>query len=173
MQESLAETRLLFVDLLQRLGGTGPDGKVRGFSPFKDERRLQQVNSSLRNAAVVLGMFGCITLIGFIVSYTVRVNVFLMWDAIAYRYIVINILLLTTAIGCSVLLNHRKHDYSLGAAVVLCLLGLVVQMLFGFELKVFLGVASLYLAGVLGMVAALGNTPADAPVADTTEASDK
>lgn len=122
---------------------------------------------------MVLGLFGCITLIGFIVSYTVRVNVFLMWDAIAYRYIVINILLLATAVGCSVLLNHRNNDYSLMAAVVLCLLGLVVQMLFGFELKVFLGVASLYLAGVLGLLAALGNTPQDTPVADITEASDK
>ncbi|MBV6289362.1 hypothetical protein [Pseudomonas aegrilactucae] len=134
---------------------------------------MQQVNSSLKNAAVVFGLLGCITLIGFIVRYTSKVNVFLIWDAIAYRYIVINVLLVATAIACSVLLNHRNNDYAVGAAVVLCLLGLLVQWLFGFEMSVFLGVASLYLAGVLGMLAALGNLPADAPVASDVEASDK
>ncbi|NER60768.1 hypothetical protein G3435_13815 [Pseudomonas sp. MAFF212428] len=121
----------------------------------------------------MFGLLGCITLLGFIVRYTSKVNVFLIWDAIAYRYIVINVLLVATAIACSVLLNHRNNDYAVRAAVVLCLLGLLVQWLFGFEMSVFLGVASLYLAGVLGMLAALGNLPADAPVASDVEASDK
>ncbi|MBF4207043.1 hypothetical protein EI533_04790 [Pseudomonas donghuensis] len=118
---------------------------------------MSQNTSNWKGTALAFGLIGCITLIGYIIDYTTKVNVFLIWDNKAFSYIAICLSLVALSVLGTVLLNHKNADTNVfGSLLVLAMAG-ISQLIFGFEASVFLCLAGLYVAGAIGLAIGFGN----------------
>ncbi|MEN5198650.1 hypothetical protein ABE525_05445 [Pseudomonas wadenswilerensis] len=123
--------------------------------------------SNWKGTALAFGLIGCITLIGYIIDYTSKINVFLIWDFKAYSYIAICFSLVALALLGTFLLNHHNIDTNVFGGLLVLVIAGISQMIFGVEPSVILCLAGLYLGGAIGLAIGFGNKRAmDAAEAD-------
>jgi len=103
----------------------------------------------MKNTALVFAVIGCLSLLTFLLVYTSSVNIFLIWDAKAYRYLATCAGLMIAAIVGTALLAAGKPTASRLAIGVLLLTALITQFLFGFDLYTVMAVGLLYVAALI------------------------
>lgn len=103
----------------------------------------------MKNTASVFAVIGCLSLLTFLLIYTSSVNIFLIWDAKAYRYLATCVGLMIAAVVGTVLLAAGKPATSRLAIGVLLLTALITQFLFGFDLYTGMAVGLLYVAALI------------------------
>lgn len=103
----------------------------------------------MKNTSIVFAIIGCLTLLAFLCIYTSSVNIFLIWDAKAYRYLATCGGLMIAAIIGTALLAPGKPATSGLAIGILLLTALITQFLFGFDLYTCLAVGLLYVAALI------------------------
>ncbi|QBF26301.1 hypothetical protein EXN22_11580 [Pseudomonas tructae] len=118
---------------------------------------MDQNTSNWKGTALALGVIGCITLIGYIIYYTIKVNVFLFWDYTAFTYIIICLGLVSLSMLGTFLLNHQNPDTNVFGSLLLLAMAGITQAIFDLELSVFLCLAGLYAAGVIGLAIGFAN----------------
>lgn len=118
---------------------------------------MDQNTSNWKSTAVALGFIGCITLIGYIIDYTSKINVFLIWDFKAYSYIATCFSLVALSLLGTFLLNHHNVDTNVFGGLLVLVMAGISQMIFGVEASVIVCLAGLYVAGVIGLMNGMAN----------------
>lgn len=112
----------------------------------------------MKNTSIVFATIGCLTLLTFLFVYTSSVNIFLIWDAKAYRYLATCAGLMIAAIVGTALLAAGKPVTSGLAIAVLLLTAVLTQCLFGFDLYTVMAVGLLYVASFIELVSRPSDT---------------